>query len=216
MTVGEQEGIDRHRTIQNCLQAIAQKALGKTETHVEREPWIIRGKTDIYGKVIEGLRGDIGLYDFHPQKPKTIIDVRVFHPTSKSLQEEFVKHEREKFKKYNQECNNENIEFVPFVVTTDGALAPKAKSLLQRLTQTLATKWEVPEGVIRGWMKARIAMAIARASSACIRRNRKTPLGFDKELEVDFEDQAGVSRLLGLGQMGWVENMNESQTSQET
>ena len=65
-------------------------------------------------------------------------------------------------------------------------------------------------------MKARIAMAIARASSACIRRNRKSPLGFDKELEVDFEDQAGVSRLLGLGHMGGVENSNESQMSQET
>ena len=108
------------------------------------------------------------------------------------------------------------MEFVPFVVTTDGALAPKAKSLLNRLTQTLATKWEVSEGVIRGWMKARITMAIARASSACIRRNRKSPLGFEKELEVDFEDQAGVSRLLGLGHMGGVENSNESQMSQET
>ena len=55
-------------------------------------------------------------------------------------------------------------------------------------------------------MKARITMAIARASrlSACIRRNRKSPLGFEKELEVDFEDQAGVSRLLGLGHMGGV------------
>ena len=88
--------IHRHRTIQNCLQAIAQKALGKTETHVEREPWIIRGKTDIYGKVIEGLRGDIGLNDFHPQKSKTIIDVQIFHPTiSKSLEQEFVKNEKE-------------------------------------------------------------------------------------------------------------------------
>ena len=72
------------------------KALGKRETYIEREPWIIRVKTDIYGKVIEGLRGDIGLNDFHPQKPKTIIDLQIFHPTiSKSLEQEFVKNEKE-------------------------------------------------------------------------------------------------------------------------
>ena len=79
------------------------------------------------------------------------------------------KHEKAKIRKYHPECKNENMAFVPFVITTDGALAPKAKSLLNRLTQTLATKWEVSEGVIRGWIKARITMAIARASSACIR-----------------------------------------------
>ena len=41
-------------------------------------------------------------------------------------------------------------------------------------------------------------MASARASSACIRRNRKRPLGCEKELEVDFDDKEGLSRLVGM------------------
>jgi len=151
------------------------------------------------------LRGDLAFNEFHPQKRKSVIDVRVFHPSTQTdkLKSEFKTQEELKTKTYNAACEDKSWEFIPFVISTDGALAPKAKDVLSRLSKHLSKKWGTSEGVVSNWMKARIAMATARASSACIRRNRKKPLGCEKELEVDFEDKEGLSRLVGMeGQRG--------------
>ncbi len=43
------------------------------------------------------------------------------------------------------------------------------------------------------WIRACLAMAAPRASSSCIRGKRKQPRGAEKELEVDFEDRAGLA-----------------------
>ena len=88
---------------------------------------------------------------------------------------------------------------MPFVMTTDGALGPAAQQLVDRLAFLLSEKWGAAPGVTKTWMKARLAMAIARGSSACIRGCRIQPRRPDQELEADFGDEAGLSRLLDMG-----------------
>ena len=87
-------------------------------------------------------------------------------------------------------------------MTTDGAMSPAAQKLVATLAHILSEKWRMAEGVVKGWIKARFAMAIARASSACMRGNRTQPLGAEQELEADFDDGAGVDRLLDNGNGG--------------
>ena len=91
------------------------------------------------------------------------------------------------------------MDFMPFVITTDGALAPAAKKLVTTLAHILKEKWHLPAGLVMGWIRARIAMAVARASSACIRGSRTQPYGAARELEADFGDGAGVGRLFDRG-----------------
>ncbi len=47
-----------------------------------------------------------------------------------------------KRKKYQAECDARGIDFVPFVVTTDGAMGLSAQLLVTRLAQKLKAKWE--------------------------------------------------------------------------
>ena len=78
-------------------------------------------------------------------------------------------------------------------------MAPAAKQLIETLARILGEKWRMSEGRAQGWIKARLAMAIARASSACMRGNRTQPYSAEQELEADFSDGAGVDRLLDNG-----------------
>ena len=47
----------------------------------------------------------------------------------------------------------------------------------------------------------RLGLSIARATSACIRGNRRAPMGAAEELEVEIGDGAGIAPLLDLGGM---------------
>ena len=123
--------IHRHRTIQNCLEAIGHKALGSTPIDVLREPWVIRkGARDRQGNVSDGLKGDLAFHGVHPLIEKTIIDVRVFYPDYQSattnsssqrvgtqareargqernsIEKQLAKHENEKYTKYKQACDD--------------------------------------------------------------------------------------------------------------
>ena len=210
----------RHRIIQNCLQAISRKALGSSAIYVEREPWIVpQGTCDKSGKAIEGLRADLRLSGLESMKENTFIDVRVFYPTyppnsntqsrtgqdggpKRHLEKQMNDNEEEKIEKYFHQCEIQGWGFYPFVVSTDGVLAPKAEKVLHLLAEKLSKGWATAKGVCLSWMKARIAMAVARASSACLRGCRIQPRSANHELDDDFEDRAGIPKLLDR-EMGW-------------
>ena len=75
-------------------------------------------------------------------------------------------------------CEEKGYDFVPFVMTTDGAIGPAAQKSLARLATILSEKWRMAEGVVKGWTRARFAMAIAGASHACMRVNRNQPYSY--------------------------------------
>ena len=193
--------IHRHDTVKNALQMIAQKAVGVSPFHVVREPWLVRkGAVDGEGKVwMEGLKGDLRIRGVHALKEQSIVDVRVTFPDggenrSKETTKILERQEAEKRKKYKPECDRQGLDFVPFVVTTDGVMGGLANGLLDTLGFKLGKKWGKRKGVVLAWIRARMSIAIVRATSACIRGNRTDP--HPRELEAGFDDGAALAPLL--------------------
>ena len=79
---------------------------------------------------------------------------------------------------------------MPFVVSTDGVLGYEADNLVKRLAQKLAEKWDLPYSQICGLMRARVSIAIARATHLCLRGSRTPASGISHR--VRWEDGAGV------------------------
>ena len=196
--------IHRHDTVKNALQMIAQKAVGASVFHVEREPWLIRaGATGGQGRVCnEGLRGDLKIRGIHALKPHSVIDVRVTFPDGgenrgKETKKLIETQEEEKRKLYKPECDRQGHDFIPFVVTTDGVMGSWANSLIDSLARKLANKWGRRTGVVAAWIRTRLSIATIRATSACIRGSRAKPHPCD--LEAGFEDGAALQSLLSGG-----------------
>jgi len=68
----------------------------------------------------------------HALKTRSIIDVRVTFPDggenkSRETKSMIEKHEEEKRKVYKTECDRQGLDFIPFVVTTDGVMGSGAK-----------------------------------------------------------------------------------------
>ena len=183
---------------------IAQKAVGTSVFHVEREPWIIRaGAIDGHGRICrEGLKGDLKIRGMHPLKAQTIVDVRVTFPDGgenkgKDTKKLVETHEEEKRKLYKSECDKQSLDFVPFVITTDGVMGSCADKLIESLARKIGSKWGKKAGVVRAWIRSRLSIANIRATSACIRGSRTHPTPL--ELEAGFEDGAALQSLLSSG-----------------
>ena len=156
---------------------------------------------------MKGLAGDVYMRGVHLLKQDTVIDVRVLHPdsgqnarfeTTAALLEH---HETGKRKKYQRDCDAKGKHFVPFVVTTDGAMGPAALKLVNALADRLQKLWQRPKGLVKAWVRMRLSLAIARATSACIRGNRRAPRAAQEELEIEIGDGAGIAPLFDLGGM---------------
>jgi hypothetical protein len=80
--------------------------------------------------------------------------------------------------------------FVPFVVSTDGLLGFEAKNLLKQIAKRLTAKWEQPHSGVRGFVNARINLAILQATNLCIRGSRVPASKMSKR--VQWHDGAGL------------------------
>jgi hypothetical protein len=83
---------------------------------------------------------------------------------------------------------------VPFVVSTDGLIGREAKNLLKQIALRLTATWEQPYSVVRGFVNARINLAILRATNLCIRGGRVPASKMSKR--VQWLDGAGLSMTL--------------------
>ena len=79
---------------------------------------------------------------------------------------------------------------MPFVVSTDGLIGREAKSLLKQIALRLTAKWEQPYSVVRGFVNARINLAILGATNLCIRGSRVPASKMSKR--VQWQDGAGL------------------------
>jgi len=55
---------------------------------------------------------------------------------------------------------------------TDGIFGFEARAFLKRLAKSLAEKWEKPYSTVRGFINARMSIALVRATNRCIRGSR--------------------------------------------
>ena len=89
-------------------------------------------------------------------------------PPKKALKRQ----EKEKKKKYCKFCENQRRHLTPFVVSTDRMFGFEARAFLKRLAKLLAEEWEKPYSIVRGFINARMSIALVRATNRCIRGSR--------------------------------------------
>ena len=76
--------------------------------------------------------------------------------------------EKVKESKHKTACELTRRDFVPFIVSTDGCMGVAAQAFLRRMCMRLAEKWQRSYGQVFGFVKARMSVAILRASSQCL------------------------------------------------
>ena len=64
--------------------------------------------------------------------------------------------------KHSKHCHNKRI-FSPFVISVDGMLGREVLVVLSKLSQVMAEKREEPLLQVKGWVKVRISIAVARS-----------------------------------------------------
>ena len=99
--------------------------------------------------------------------------------------------ERGKKRKYLKACLENRRHFTPFVVSADGLLGREANTYLRRIAALLAVKWDRPYSQVCGFVKARMAIAIVRATSRTLRGSRVPFKRLAFKLP-QFEDGAGL------------------------
>ena len=112
-------------------------------------------------------------------QPQTaaLLDVRVVHTDAQSYASRTVdavlcSAEQEKKRKYSAAVEDRHASFTPFVVSVDGVLGHDAQHLMKRLCDQIAVKWEKSHSEVMGWVRARMAFAILRATNLCLRGSR--------------------------------------------
>ena len=81
-------------------------------------------------------------------------------------------YEKAKESKHKKACETTRRDFIPFIVSIDGCLGNAAEIFLKRISRKLAEKWQRAYSQVVGFIKARISIAILRASSHCLRGPR--------------------------------------------
>ena len=80
--------------------------------------------------------------------------------------------ENEKKRKYGDRCAQVQRHFTPLVYSVDGLEGTEAAAARKRLASRLAAKWKRDFSSICGFVRARLAFALVRATSRCLRGTR--------------------------------------------
>ena len=122
-------------------------------------------------------RGDLLVRGFWARSTDCIFDVRITDTDAKSnLSRDpravLTSQEKQKKKKYLAPCLAQRRHFSPFVVSADGLLGREANKVLQQLAKKLADKSGKSYLVVCGFLRARMSIAIVRATHLCLRGSR--------------------------------------------
>ena len=181
--------IDRHNTPMETLQDVSLTVLGDPHNKkgwVKREPVIrTQAEADALNASLpegrrnaKGLKGDLSLKKVVAQGSGIlVIDGRCTFPDGQTNQTKPIKvlideQEREKRKKHQAACAVKHMTFLPAVWTTCGAKGNSFIKLVDMLSERLSERWGRPKGRCKAWINARLAISIAKATSACIRNVR--------------------------------------------
>ena len=109
--------------------------------------------------------------------------------------------EREKKRKYLRVLEEQRRHFTPFVVSCDGMLGKEADFMMKRLAQLLSEKWQRPYSQVCGYLKARMSIAIVRATHMCIRGSRVPSR--DRFARMQSQNRAHMEDGAGIGFHGY-------------
>ncbi|KAI2504762.1 hypothetical protein MHU86_9698 [Fragilaria crotonensis] len=123
------------------------------------------------------LRGDIAVHGFWTRGTTAIFDVRVTDtdaPSNRHTAPAKVlrRHEAEKKAKYGALCIARRRTFTPLVFSVDGMQGVEATAASRRLASSLASKWRRSYSEVCGFVRSRLAIALVRSASRCLRADR--------------------------------------------
>jgi hypothetical protein len=123
------------------------------------------------------LRGDIGAYGFWRRGTTAIFDVRITDTEAASTrhtdpEKVLRRHETAKKNKYGDACRDAHLDFTPLVFSVDGMEGTEATAARKHLAARLAAKWNLQYSQMCGFVKARLSLALVRATSRCLRGTR--------------------------------------------
>ncbi|KAL5460337.1 hypothetical protein EMCRGX_G033782 [Ephydatia muelleri] len=155
--------IQRHNEIRDCIGDIASQVW----THVIKEP-VVR-EADVKN-ADGGLRLDLGIRGVWQPQVEALFDVKVVDtdaPSHRTSSPEAILESGAKEKKrvYEQAVVEQRGNFTPIVLSVDGLLHREAEHFLKRMAANLAHKWEKPYSQTCGYVRARLAFAIIKATS---------------------------------------------------
>ena len=75
--------------------------------------------------------------------------------------------------------------------SVDGLLGDEAVSALRKIARVLAPKWDMPYSRVCGFLRARMSMAMVRATHTCLRGSR-VPARYYSQLVPDWDGGAGL------------------------
>jgi len=162
---------------QLCAQAL-------TPAQVSDEPLIHTGQNPATGEganrrttVHAEERGDVAVRNFWKRGTTAIFDIRITDTEAPSQRGQdpakvLEKHEKDKKDKYLQACLDRRRQFTPLVFSVDGMRGKEAEAAGKRLASLLAAKWKRPYSDVCAFVRSRLAMALVRATSLCIRGAR--------------------------------------------
>ena len=81
-------------------------------------------------------------------------------------------------------CHEQRCAFTPFVASADGLMGTQAQAALKHLSVLLAPKWDQPYSQVRGYVNARLSIALVRASHRCLRGSRVPATAISSRLPV--------------------------------
>ena len=140
----------------------------------------------------QDARLDISCRGFFSALDKTFIDVRVLHPNSQSNAEKpllgvYRCHEEEKKTKYlHRIIQVEKANFLPFVVSTTGGIAPEATAFLKRLAQKLSTKLNQSCPNVMGYLRRKLRFELLKTTLMAVRGFRKNKTVHITDLDLNL------------------------------
>jgi hypothetical protein len=127
---------------------------------------------------VNGLKGDLALKGLvQYESGVLVIDGRCTFPDAmtnrtKETKGLLAEQEKEKRVKHQAACSIKQMSFLPAVWTTCGAKGDAFIKLVDMLSERLSERWHRSKGRCKAWINARLAIAIAKATSACMRNLR--------------------------------------------
>ena len=106
-----------------------------------------------------------------------IVEVRMTDPDqpswiSKPVEKVLEINEREKKKKYLEDCLAARKTFTLFVTAVDGVLGREATLFLKQMKKHLKVRWDVSSSMIANFIDTKVSIAILRATHQCLRGSR--------------------------------------------
>ena len=168
----------RHNDVTNEWSSLCSQALKPSA--ILDEPLIHNGRDqdDTNANIPQPeLRGDIAVHGFWKRGTTAIFDVRVTDLNNHSQRGTRAKtllarHEREKKQKYAAHCERQRKSFTPLVFSIDGLVGNEGDAAMKRLASCLSKKWGRTYSEVCGFVRSRMAVALARSASRCLRWDR--------------------------------------------